>query len=174
MRELIDAFVTHLEGLARRDDRGALAKLRRGLGRPPGTTVDALPYVVPFLPQDEKGARTFFLVAGLFGLHPELGGRGNFGAVFGQLGEHESAQRRFVALLDSHEDELPEHLRRAVTLARSKNVAVEYRKLLRDLTYWSHPHRFVQLEWARAYWGHPDQSSEPGPEQLSTSTRVKE
>ncbi len=152
--ELIDRFVDHLEGLERREDRGALAKLRRGVGRRPGEAVESLPLIVPFLPFDDRQADAFFCVAALFGLHPEPGGRGNFGDVFRGLGEHESAQKRFVALLNCHEDELGEHLRHAVTLARFKNVPIDFRQLLRDLTYWTHPERFVQLEWAKAYWGH--------------------
>jgi CRISPR system Cascade subunit CasB len=170
MRELIDAFVTHLERFARRDDRGALAKLRRGVGRPPGGAVEALPFVVPFLPPDERTANAFFVVASLFGLHPELGGHGNLGDVFFRLGNHESAQKRFIALLDCHEDDLAEHLRRAVTLARSKDVAIDYRQLLRDLSHWSHPRRFVQLAWARAYWGAPAHVNEPVSVQDTTTT----
>lgn len=166
--DLIDRFVGYLEGLARKEDRGALAKLRRGAGKRPGSAVDALPLVVPFLPADPWQADAFFTVSALFGLHPEPGGRGTMGDVFRQLGEHESAQKRFVALLNSHEDELREHLRHAVTLARSKDVPINYRQLLRDLTNWTHPDRFVQLEWARAYWGHTDRQDE------GTNTNTKE
>lgn len=152
-REHIDRFVAYLEGLERRGDRGALAKLRRGAGKKPGASVDALPLVVPFLPQDNWDTEAFFTVAGLFALHPEPGGAGNFGATFRALGDHESAKKRFAALLDAHEDEVSEHLRHAITLARSKGARVDYRQLLWDLTHWTHPDRFVQLEWARAYWG---------------------
>lgn len=159
-REHIDRFVAYLEGLERRGDRGALAKLRRGAGRKPGESVDALPLVVPFLPQGDWDTRSFFTVGALFALHPEPGGGGNFGATFRALGDHDSARKRFAALLDAHEDELGEHLRHAVTLARSKGARVDYRQLLWDLTHWTHPQRFVQLEWARAYWGRPADPTE--------------
>lgn len=162
--ESIDRFVTHLEGLARREDRGALAKLRRGAGRALGGAVDTLPLIVPFLPSDDRTAGSYFVVASLFGLHPESGGSGNFGDAFRRLGDHESAQKRFVALLNAHADDVAEHLRRAVALARSANVAIDYRRLLRDLTHWSHPDRFVQLAWARSYWGHAEEGKdEPNP-----------
>jgi CRISPR system Cascade subunit CasB len=151
--EQIDRFITHLEGFVRRDDRGALAKLRRGLGRPSGEAVEALPIVIPFLPDDDRRADAYFMVASLFGLHSELGGRGNLGDVFRRVGQHESAQKRFVALLNCHQDQLGEHLRHAVTLARSQNVPIDFRQLLRDVCYWTHPDRFVQLDWAKAYWG---------------------
>jgi CRISPR system Cascade subunit CasB len=169
--ELIDRFVTHLEGFERRQDRGALAKLRRGAGRAPAWAVEALPLVVPFLPPDDGRANAFFMVAALFGHHPEPGGSGNFGEVFRRLGDHESAQKRFVALLNCHVDELGEHLRHAVTLARSNNVPIDFRCLLRDLTHWSHPDRFVQLAWARAYWKH---AGNPGDDAHTPTATAKE
>jgi CRISPR system Cascade subunit CasB len=154
-REQIDRFVSYLEGLERRGDRGALARLRRGAGRRPGDAVDMLPLVVPFLPPGDWDTEVFFTAASLFALHPEAGGGGNFGATFRALGDYDSAKKRFAALLDCHEDELGEHLRHAVTLARSKGARIDYRQLLWDLTHWTHPDGFVQLEWARAYWGRP-------------------
>lgn len=153
MPELIEAFVSHLEGLARRQERGAIAKLRRGAGRGAGGAVEALPFIVPFLPADDGAAEAFFLVGALFGMYPEPGGIGNFGDTFRRLGDHESAQKRFVALLDAHRDDVGEHLRHAVSLARSRDVPIDFRRLLRDLTFWNHPERFVQLAWARSYWG---------------------
>ena len=39
-------FVTYLQSLAEKDDRGALAALRRGLGQSPGSVPDTFRYVV--------------------------------------------------------------------------------------------------------------------------------
>ena len=46
----VETFLAYLRGLAKRDDRGALAALRHGLGQPPGTAAEMHPYVVQFLP----------------------------------------------------------------------------------------------------------------------------
>src|SRR5690606_39576463 len=43
-------FIASLEALADRQDRGALAALRRGLGNKPGEVADVYPYVLPWLP----------------------------------------------------------------------------------------------------------------------------
>jgi len=153
----IDPFVGHLQQLAQRDDRAALAKLRRGLGREPGEVVEALPLVVPWIP-DSPAGRWAFVVAPLFALHPSHADAGDFGRSFRLLGDEESFEKRFSALLNSHEDELPARLRQAVALMKSKDVRIDFRRLLRDLTGWSHESRFVQLRWARSYWGRPTEN----------------
>lgn len=148
----IDRFVSYLESLANREDRASLAKLRRSLGKPPGTVVDALPVVVPFLPKDTREHWAYFLVGSLYALHPENTNEGNMGDAYRGFGDHESAEKRFTALLDCHADELGEHLRHTISLSRSKNIPINYRQLLRDILHWSHPDKWVQLQWARNYW----------------------
>jgi len=148
-------FISFLEGLERRQDRGALATLRRSVGK---ETPDAgtLRLIAPFLPPGEGRQwrhRCYELVAELFALHPALGGAGNLGDTFKRLGDHESAQKRFVALLDSDADDLPHRLRQAVSLARSKEVPLNWLRLLKDLLHWDSEDRYVQYRWARAYWG---------------------
>ena len=66
-------FVSYLEGL--REDRGALASLRRGLGRPPGTVADMYRYVVRWLPDDAPRWRedAYYLIAALFAYHAVAG-----------------------------------------------------------------------------------------------------
>ena len=44
------ALIGYLKGLAAHEDRGALAALRRGLGRPPGSAGEMHPHVARFLP----------------------------------------------------------------------------------------------------------------------------
>jgi CRISPR system Cascade subunit CasB len=162
-------FIEYLESLSQREDRAALAALRRGLGRPPGTVPDMYRYVVPWLPADappwiEDAAYT---VAALFAFHPQSGGAGNMGAHFGQArardpqGDHTALERRFTALLAAHPEDLPVYLRQAVSFLRSKEVPVHWGQLLYDLRDWGHPERRtrVQKRWARAFWGRPDQES---------------
>jgi CRISPR system Cascade subunit CasB len=151
-------FVLRLEKLRDSEDRAALARLRRGLGQSNGC-VEMYPYVVPFLPKDTRQTRWFFLVGSLFGLHPQAApaGEETVGTLFARMRDHdrasESLEGRFVALLNAHEDDLGEHLRHAVSLARSRNIAVDFNRLLADLLRWSHPERFVQLRWGRDFWG---------------------
>lgn len=149
---LIDPFIRFLEKNAKKDWRHMLPKLRRGLGRRPGETVEALPFVVPFLPADYRLQDAFWVVGTLFASHPAPNGTGNMGDLCRRLGDTPSLERRFLSLLDSHPDELGERLRHIVSLARSKGLPIDYRRLLTDLCYWTNPDRYVQLHWARSYW----------------------
>lgn len=158
-------FVQYLCGLAEAENRAALAALRRGLGKPPGTTPEMFRYVEPWLPSS-YGGEDHYLVAALFALHPASTDSGNLGTTFAQVRHarggteaEDSLEKRFVALLNSHQDDLPDHLRHAVSLARG-HAPVNYAQLLADLAYWDHPDRFVQRQWARAYWSASDESPE--------------
>jgi CRISPR system Cascade subunit CasB len=153
------AFVGFLLSLAQegREDRGALAALRSGLARAPGEAHRTHKYVVPYLgDRGHPSDRWFYVVGALFAYHPEHQSGRSFGASFKELADQEGAsdsiEARFVALLNSHPDDLPDHLRQAVGLLRSKNVPVDWFRLLDDLTNWGHPDRFVQSKWARDFY----------------------
>jgi CRISPR system Cascade subunit CasB len=180
-----EALIDHLEKLAEglAADRGssrsraALAALRRGLGRRPGTVAEVEPHVAPYLPETpSRRDDAYYLVASLFALHPEGGwqrapderGPTNLGASFRRLqakereqgGTGENVDKRFVALLNAHAEDLPEHLRHAISLLKAHNVPVDWRELLRGLLSWDANSRSwdadsrrVQRAWARAYWG---------------------
>jgi len=165
-------FITYLEGLAEREDRGALAALRRGLGQPPGTVAAMYPYVVPWLPADAPPWQeaAYYLIAALFALHPAPGGTGNLGESFRQAQDTEPppageaqrispVERRFTALLAAHPDDLPDHLRQTVSFLKSKEVAINWHQLLVDVQEWNRPDRRVQKEWARTFWGARRQES---------------
>jgi len=165
-------FVDYLRSLAKRDERGALAALRRGLGKQPGTAPETFRYVVPFTStlQRAADADAYFLVAALFATHPEATDKGNVGATFAGIrrgrgraegDEADSLEKRFVALLNAHIDDLPNHLRHAVGLARSAEVGVNWLQLLADIRWWSHPDHIVQREWAREFWGRPTAETAP-------------
>ena len=174
-------FVQYLVGLAKEEDRGALAALRRGLGKPPGTAPEMFPIVVPWTSglkiPDEADA--CFLVASLFALHPDDADGGNMGGTFARIRAQEggegddSLERRFVALLNAHSDDLPRYLRHAVGLARSKEAPVNYAQLLCDISppLWNHPRRWVQHQWARAYWGRSARADEPSDDQPETDNQ---
>lgn len=158
-------FVAYLAELGERDDRGALAALRRGLGKAPGEATEMYPYVVPWVPRAVSPAqeRAFYLIAALFAWHPHswpADGRPaaerNLGASFQRLvtdANRASVERRFVALLNTHAEDLPDRLRQAIGLLKSKDVPVDWAQLLRDLQRWDSPSRQVQRAWARSFWG---------------------
>lgn len=156
--EMDERFVAHLEKLRDADDRAALARLRRGLGKPPGTVPEMHALVLPWLPQDipRWHEDQCYLIAALFASHPQAGGQGSLGKSFGLLRDKsegkESVERRFVALLNCHEEELPDHLRHAISLLKSKEIPVDWRELLNDLHHWGHSDRRVQRKWARDFW----------------------
>jgi CRISPR type I-E-associated protein CasB/Cse2 len=135
--------------------RAALAQLRRGTGKVPGAAVEALPHVVPYLPDDASDweRQVFFLVGSLFAHHPTAyEARENLGDALRLAGSHESAEKRFAALLNCRSERLGYHLRQALRLAESKKIPINYRRLLFDLLAWNGPEHYVQLNWARAYW----------------------
>lgn len=143
-------------------DRAGLAALRRSLGRRPGEIPEACRYVDPLLPRWARGdaEEAFYLVAGLFGWHPEHRPGKDLGGSFAELAAAQRAagiepaglERRFVALLDAHRDDLAEHLRHAVGLLRTNGVPLDYARLLSDVLRWEHPDRFVRRRWARSFW----------------------
>jgi CRISPR system Cascade subunit CasB len=156
-------FIAYLYSLAGKEDRAALAALRRGLGRAPGTAMEMHRYVTRHVPDDVEGWRrdAYYLIAALFALHPEPwtdppGGLGsNLGASFASLRMHtesESTEKRFVALLSAHRDDLPEHLRHSVSLLKAHEVRVDWAQLLTHVQAWDAENRWVQRNWARAFW----------------------
>jgi len=157
-------FIGFLRALEEHEDRGALAALRQGLGRTVPEPA-ALRVLVPHLPPERWKHRWYFLVGSLFALHPERGGRGNLGEVFRRIanadttkGPAESVEKRFVALLASDADDLPHRLRQAVSLARSKDVPIDWFRLLTDLFHWEDPDRKmkIQLAWSSSFWAPAD------------------
>jgi CRISPR system Cascade subunit CasB len=157
-------FITYLEG--RRDDRAALAALRRGLGQPPGTVADMYRYVIPWLPADARPwlEDAYYLVAALFAYHPHPGGKGNVGDHFARArapqGDNTAIERRFTALLAAHPDDLDFYLRQAISFLKSKDVPINWHQLLPDLLAWGRPECYVQKAWARAFWGRSAQETQ--------------
>jgi len=169
-------FIAYLENLVRRQARGALAQLRRGLGKPPGLALEMHRHVVPFLPRERPWEEdVYYLVAALFAFWHQgvdtvaTDPPKNLGASLACLVDQanaDSLERRFLALLKSHEDDLPHHLRQIVALLKGKGIPLDWRQLWQDLKQWGHPDRFVQQNWARAFWGRsaaasPSQANEP-------------
>lgn len=158
-------FVDMLTDLVSKKDRSVLAALRRGLGRSPGEATEMYPIVIPWLLDtwSPRQDAPYFLVAALFAWHQMNWPHGeggenhatNLGASLRRLAlaaESGSIESRFLALLNAHHDELPEHLRHAVGLLKSHDISVDWVRLLSDLRSWDAPSRWVQRSWAKAYW----------------------
>ena len=152
-------FISYLESLA--EDRGTLAALRRGLGQPPGAVPGMYRYVVPWLAEEAPAWReeAYFTIAALYAYHPLAGGTGNMGQHYARArnpqGDDTALERRFTALLSAHQDDLAFYLRQAISFLRSKDIPVDWHQLLADYLAWGHLSRYVQRNWARAFWGRP-------------------
>jgi len=146
-----DGFIAELENLAEQGNRGALATLRRGLiGSVP---FEAYKYLHCNLTKQQE--ETALLIASLFALHPAKDGKGNLGDAFARIPKQDrsdSIEKRFVALLNSHSEDLRVHLRQAVSLLKSKGIPIDWRQLLDDVLRWDREDRTVQKSWAKSFW----------------------
>jgi CRISPR system Cascade subunit CasB len=182
-------FIAQLERLVREKDRGALAALRRGLGKPPGASRDMDRYVLPYLPQDagshpeKAGENAYYLVGALFAYWHQgkdnlaKDAPANLGESLRWLVDRESSEtgnredvekrveKRLVALLNCHRDDLPDHLRHTIGLLKSKDIPVNWTQLLWDIQNWQRESRDVQREWARRFWRGFQKEKETGPEE---------
>ncbi len=189
-------FVNYLVRLAHTRDsdpaaRATLAMLRRGLGKEPGEAPEMYRYVQPRLAAvAEWDEGRYYLVASLFAAHqvnwPETDTpdprRLNIGASFRQFinakpESSDSTQRRFEALLECDREELPIHLRHAVSLLKSDEVPIHWEQLLWDIALWNREGKPVQRRWARAFWDTASRDGDGANEQTndeSNSDQTKE
>jgi len=172
------AFIKRLEILVTSKDRGALAALRCGRGKPPGSVRGMDQYVIPFLPAEIKQNKEdiYYLVAALFaywhqGQEEAISGEGNIGSSLRLMVEQEAQKgvdarenaskrldKRLTALLDSHSDDLPNHLGQIVSLLKSAAIPINWLQLLHDLKGWEWESRDVQRNWAREFWARRQRS----------------
>ncbi len=179
-------FIGHLEKLVKEKDRGGLAALRRGLGKPPGIAREMDSHVLRFLPPEakEKQENAFYVTGALFAywhqgkeelvekppynLEPS---HYNFGASLWAMVKKDAdedttnrkyedkwkdaikrVEKRLVALLNCHQDDLRDHLRHTVSLLKSKDIPINWAQLLHDIQCWHWESRSVQRDWARQFW----------------------
>lgn len=155
-----EEFVNMLEGFYKSDNRAALAKLRRGLGKKPGEAMEVYSVIGNFLAQAKNRAEedVLYTLATLYGLYPSESSKeeSNFGESVSKLAEkqvdRDSVEKRFVALLNSHIDDLPNHLRHMISLLKSKDIRINWLQLLNDIIYWDLDDRRVQRSWAKRFW----------------------
>jgi CRISPR system Cascade subunit CasB len=181
-------FIGYLLNLAKegREDRGALADLRSGLGKEPGQMARVHKHVVPYLPEQRYNDRWYYVTATLFGSFPQHkeewrdlpnGKRmriRTLGKAFRPLREKsDSMKARFVALLNAHPEDLDDHLRHGVSLLKANEQPLDWFRLLDDLLQWDDPDGRVQLNWARDFYK-SNNSSGNDTSQSSTTAEEKE
>lgn len=144
-------------------DAGGKARLKRDAGKTMDETQSLglfyrlLPYGLS-VTQEEA----YFLAATLYPL-AEGGSKGNLGDSLRRardLKNHKGLDRRVEILLDADATQLPFRLRQAIKFCKSNRVSVNWQQLLQDLLQWKHPKRFVQKQWARAYFALPERTSD--------------
>jgi CRISPR system Cascade subunit CasB len=196
------AFVAHLHALVKdpeRPDRAALAALRRGLGKEPGTVPEMYPHVEPCMAAaPKKKADAAYVVASLFGAHPvpwtqpdDAPRNTSFGWTLRHIRfrddggedegvarrEDEGVARRFVAALNCHREALPTHLRQLFGLlhARAPDAPVDWKRLFEDIVHWEDTDRWVQRRWAEGFWrGEPSAAAREDAAPSSDEDTVEE
>lgn len=150
---------------ALRDDRGAMANLRRGFSS--ATEDRAWPWIARWCDITNDRQRAIYAaVAAAFATHPEIAVHGDLGAVMQELAQRnqkgeeglKSFGATFQRFLNCHSpQEVCERLPAIVRMAKQQGVAVNYRQLFIDLCYWGNR---VKVRWASAYWGKPKDADE--------------
>jgi CRISPR system Cascade subunit CasB len=156
-----EEFIKMLTSFYQQENRAALAMLRRGLGKQPGEAMEVYRYIGNFAAKVNTDREAdLHTVATLFGLYPSPSREGdrydsNLGASVSELStktNSDSIEKRFVALLDAHADDLPNHLRQMVGLLKANDVKLNWLQLLNDLNWWDSDGRDVQRRWAKSFW----------------------
>jgi len=166
----VDAARAFVERVTARK-RGELAVLKRNAGN---TLAEAHGAAWFYQLLDDEGWRNpeiHFLVATLIGWNTKTASTGNLGhtmAVLKARASAESIERRFRILLDADFDrqeggkpgggEMAFRLRQLVKLAASKEVGVDWARLLVDLCDWQSPAKKVQRAWAKAFYAPDDRT----------------
>lgn len=146
----------------------ARAVLRRSLAFDPGQHIPTFPYVEPFLKGEQTGWHrdVHYLVAALWASHwREDQPQAKF-KIAVAVGLHDkerrdklsakdrskptSTEKRFIALLDADEDQLPHRLRQMVALLGEQPI--DFDTLLSDLLRWRGDDKHVQTTWARDFY----------------------
>jgi CRISPR system Cascade subunit CasB len=161
-----------LESLHRhiKDDNGAKAVFKRALSGEERHIRNTYAMVLPSLEGiHERQQEIWIFVASLSVYYPQPFNRENqrnFGYSCRGLANDtnsKGAERRFRALLDTSLEDIQSPLIALIRQIKTKEVRIDYPKLLADLCQWEHPNQYIQDNWARTFWSVP--SSVEGQEQ---------
>jgi CRISPR system Cascade subunit CasB len=186
VRSLVDKKITRLQNgyLANRsNDVAALARLRRGVGKPAGSVLDILEFTYDeeFVRDSRRDDPTPAEVSAhvcltLFAVHQQsqrerMHRKGHrlgrsIRALIPDQGNYvgHAVARRFAMLGTADSlDELVHHLRGMAQLMRAKSVALDYGMLAADLLRWQWPGSSarVRLGWGRDFHRSPKQPETP-------------
>lgn len=171
--EIYRIVASQIKYLTGNYDKGALAKLRRGAGKEPGSVPDIWEYTIGVLPEGAKEdaenavhiAFTLFAVhrqgTNITGLATYTGENGKtypvtLGAAVQKLKEganNEAITRRFnTAVTADTINELSVHVRSLIQLLKSKNIDMNYAKFAEELYSWRFDTDKVRLKWGRDFW----------------------
>ncbi|HEY0739685.1 MAG TPA: type I-E CRISPR-associated protein Cse2/CasB [Herpetosiphonaceae bacterium] len=162
----IDYFIRRLETL----DSGGRARLKRNAGRTLNEARDVYQVFFSILPfgVHERDHNDYFLIATLYAAgtrrdnpRPANPPR-SFGASLRRVRQQIQADsddrqisldKRIETLLDADREQLDFRLRQLVSLLVAHEVAVDWRRLLRDVLDWDREDRqSVKITWARHYY----------------------
>jgi len=176
LQELAERLIGQLERWHTEQNRGPLARLRRGLSE--ATRPDAWSVLGRLFGELAVGHPVFETVGGCFALYPfeKAPPIGNFGETMrrtmpdDKMRDDKEPHTRFRRLLACDgQDAICQHVRHAVRLAKSKDAPVNYRQLFMDLWWWNDR---TKVEWAKAYWQVPAEA--PGFTLAGLGTPVQE
>lgn len=164
-------FINYIEAYRKEENRGALATLRRSLGTLPELDIRSFPIVYPgikFAELTKFQEKEAFIIAALYSYYfagsleqpSTLEKYWNFGDSFRLLLQDDekgsrSIESRFIALLNAHEDDLIHHLKKNVSLLKSRNIVIDWIELAFAIQNWAHPKRIVQTRWAQSFYSTP-------------------
>lgn len=160
----IQKFLSYLQDLAARDDRGALADLRRGFSE--ANEYRAWPYIAAWCRRMDvdRDRRIWLTVGAGFATHlrtvPDAGNMGDVlrklamgndpGRALEALKSFEARFRRLLTCADA--EELCRHLPGIIRAAERKGIPIDFERLFWDLSTWHKPDRKVKILWASRYW----------------------
>ena len=160
--------------------RATLAKLRRGVGKHPGSMPDIWDFTLMDLPEEllsksgepTSGEWAAHLSLSLFALHqqshdirqkPMSATGGTLGSAVRTLvikrGEasEDAIKRRFNMVVTSdNPEELAHHLRGLIQLLRSESISLDYPRLAEDLYWFQLPdwRDGIRLRWGQDYYSY--------------------
>lgn len=143
-----------------REDRGAMANLRRGFS--PATEDRAWPWIGRWCDLANPWQRTIHTaVAAAYASHPLPTEDGNMGLVMRQIAqsnqEGENGLKTFAARFRRFlgcrtAEEVCQRLPGVIRAAAQRSIPVNYRQLFIDLCYWDRAPSRVKVRWAATYW----------------------
>lgn len=161
-------FIRYIEAYRKEQNRGVLATLRRSLGIFPELDIRTFPFIFPGIKIAELKRyqeKVAFMIAALYALYHSGSGDiaasdepfWNLGDSFRLLSENDekgskSIERRLIALLNAHEDDLIQHLKKSMSLLKSRKIPINWIELAESMQNWTHHKRITQTRWAKSFY----------------------